>query len=207
MALFPMFIELSGKDILVVGGGGVALRKCEKLLPYGATVTAVSGRFQPQFISVPGLKLLFRPFADGDIAGRDMVIAATDDRALNAHIAELCREVGIPFNCVDDAELCTFVFPALTLRGRLSAGFCTGGASPTASAYFRDSFEDSLPDGVEEILDFMASIRPRIIEVVPDQRRRARIFSFLMNACLDAGGEPDEDTVASIVPELGREDD
>ena len=53
----------------------------------------------------------------------------------------------------------------------------------------------------------MASIRPRIIEAVPDQRRRARIFSFLMNACLDAGGEPDEDTVASIVPELGQEDD
>ena len=205
MALFPMFIEMSGKKVLVVGGGNVALRKCEKLLPYGAEVTAVSGRFQPQFISLQGVALLFRPFRDEDIAGRDIVIAATDDRALNAHIAGLCREAGIPFNCVDEPENCTFIFPALTLRGRLSAGFCTGGASPTAAAYFREQFEESLPDGLDEILDFMAGIRPRVIAAVPDQRRRSRIFALLFAACIEAGGEPDEDFVNSLVPELGAE--
>lgn len=200
-----MFIEMSGKKVLVVGGGNVALRKCEKLLPYGAEVTAVSGRFQPQFISLQGVALLFRPFRDEDIAGRDIVIAATDDRALNAHIAGLCREAGIPFNCVDEPENCTFIFPALTLRGRLSAGFCTGGASPTAAAYFREQFEESLPDGLDEILDFMAGIRPRVIAAVPDQRRRSRIFALLFAACIEAGGEPDEDFVNSLVPELGEE--
>ena len=205
MALFPMFIEMSGKNVLVVGGGSVALRKCEKLLPYGAELTAVSGRFQPQFISLQGVALLFRPFRDEDIAGRDIVIAATDDRALNAHIAGLCREAGIPFNCVDEPENCTFIFPALTLRGRLSAGFCTGGASPTAAAYFREQFEESLPDGLDEILDFMAGIRPRVIAAVPDQRRRSRIFALLFAACIEAGGEPDEDFVNSLVPELGAE--
>ena len=200
-----MFIEMSGKNVLVVGGGSVALRKCEKLLPYGAEVTAVSGRFQPQFISLQGVALLFRPFRDEDIAGRDIVIAATDDRALNAHIAGLCREAGIPFNCVDEPENCTFIFPALTLRGRLSAGFCTGGASPTAAAYFREQFEESLPDGLDEILDFMAGIRSRVIAAVPDQRRRSRIFALLFAACIEAGGEPDEDFVNSLVPELGAE--
>ena len=205
MALFPMFIELSGRDVLVVGGGQVALRKCEKLLPYGPAITAAAGRFLPQFISLKGVRLLFRPFEDGDVEGRDMVIAATGDRALNAHVAALCRERGIPVNVVDDVESCSFVFPALTLRGRLSAGFCTGGASPTASAYFRNGFEDSLPDATEEILDFMADIRPRIIAAVPDERRRARIFAFIFNACLDAGGEPDADFVRSVVPELGED--
>lgn len=200
-----MFIEMSGKNVLVVGGGSVALRKCEKLLPYGAELTAVSGRFQPQFISLQGVALLFRPFRDEDIAGRDIVIAATDDRALNAHIAGLCREAGIPFNCVDEPENCTFIFPALTLRGRLSAGFCTGGASPTAAAYFREQFEESLPDGLDEILDFMAGIRSRVIAAVPDQRRRSRIFALLFAACIEAGGEPDEDFVNSLVPELGAE--
>ena len=200
-----MFIEMSGKNVLVVGGGSVALRKCEKLLPYGAELTAVSGRFQPQFISLQGVALLFRPFRDEDIAGRDIVIAATDDRALNAHIAGLCREAGIPFNCVDEPENCTFIFPALTLRGRLSAGFCTGGASPTAAAYFREQFEESLPDGLDEILDFMAGIRPRVIAAVPDQRRRSRIFALLFAACIEAGGEPDEDFVNSLVPELVAE--
>ena len=205
MALFPMFVELSGKKILVIGGGSVAYRKCERLLPYGAELTAVSGRFAPQFISLPGVKLLFRPFADGDLDGRDIVIAATDDSELNSRVAELCRERGIAVNVVDDPAECSFVFPALTLRGRLSAGVCTGGASPTAAAYFNRTFDESLPDGVEDILDFMAGIRPRVIAAVPDQRRRARIFSFLFNACLDAGGEPDEETVAAIVPELADE--
>ena len=200
-----MFIEMSGKKVLVVGGGNVALRKCEKLLPYGAELTAVSGRFKPQFISLQGVALLFRPFRDEDIAGRDIVIAATDDRALNAHIAGLCREAGIPFNCVDEPENCTFIFPALTLRGRLSAGFCTGGASPTAAAYFREQFEESLPDGLDEILDFMAGIRSRVIAAVPDQRRRSRIFALLFAACIEAGGEPDENFVNSLVPELGAE--
>ena len=136
-----------------------------------------------------------------------MVIAATDDKNLNRRVAELCREKNIPVNVVDDTDECSFVFPALTLRGRLSAGFCTGGASPTASAYFRDRFDESLPEGTEEILDFMAEIRERVIAAVPDQKRRARIFAFLFNACLDAGGEPDEDTVAAIVPELGSADE
>ena len=203
MALFPMFVELSGKNVLIVGGGSVAMRKCEKLAPYGAALTAVSARFQPRFISLEGVKLLFRAFEPGDLDGRDMVIAATDDSELNRRVAALCREKGIPVNVVDDADECSFVFPALTLRGRLSAGFCTGGASPTASAYFRDRFDEILPEATEEILDFMADIRPRVIEAVPDQKRRARIFAFLFNACLDAGGEPDEETVTAIVPELG----
>lgn len=203
MALFPMFVELSGKNVLIVGGGSVAMRKCEKLAPYGAVLTAVSARFQPRFISLEGVKLLFRAFEPGDLDGRDMVIAATDDSELNRRVAALCREKGIPVNVVDDADECSFVFPALTLRGRLSAGFCTGGASPTASAYFRDRFDEILPEATEEILDFMADIRPRVIEAVPDQKRRARIFAFLFNACLDAGGEPDEETVTAIVPELG----
>ena len=203
MALFPMFIELSGKNVLIVGGGAVALRKCERLRPYGAELTAVAGRFLPAFISAPGVKLLFRPFEDADVKGRDLVIAATDERSLNSRVAALCRERGIPVNVVDCPEECGFVFPALTLRGRLSAGFCTGGASPTAAAHFNREFAESLPEGVEEILDFMAEVRPRVIEAVPDQRRRARIFAFLFNACLDAGGEPDEETLLSIVPELG----
>lgn len=207
MALFPMFVELSGKNVLIVGGGAVAMRKCEKLAPYGAALTAVSARFLPRFISLEGVKLLFRPFQPEDLEGRDMVIAATDDKNLNRRVAELCREKNIPVNVVDDTEECSFVFPALTLRGRLSAGFCTGGASPTASAYFRDRFDEVLPEGTEEILDFMAEIRERVIAAVPDQKRRARIFAFLFNACLDAGGEPDEDTVAAIVPELGSEDE
>ena len=202
MAYFPMFVDLTGKNVLVIGGGAVALRKCEKLLPFGCEITAAAGRFLPGFISLPGVKLIFRAVEEGDLEGRDMVIAATDDKSVNRYLAEECRRRRIPVNVVDDEKSCDFLFPALVMRGRLSAGFCTGGASPTASAHFAHEFEESLPDGIEEILEFMAGIRRRVIDYVPDQRRRARIFALLFAAAVEAGGEPDEETVAAIVPEL-----
>lgn len=202
MAYFPMFVDLTGKNVLVIGGGAVALRKCERLLPYGCEITAAAGRFLPGFISLPGVKLIFRAVEEGDLEGRDMVIAATDDKSVNRYLAEECRRRRIPVNVVDDEKSCDFLFPALVMRGRLSAGFCTGGASPTASAHFAREFEESLPDGIEEILEFMAGIRRRVIDYVPDQRRRARIFALLFAAAVEAGGEPDEETVAAIVPEL-----
>ena len=64
-----------------------------------------------------------------------------------------------------------------------------------------------LPDALEDILDFMAEIRPRVLKAVPDQSRRARIFAFLFTAALENGGEPDEDFVLSVVPELAEADE
>ena len=86
--------------------------------------------------------------------------------------------------------------------GLMIANSTQAPASPTASAHFAHEFEESLPDGIEEILEFMAGIRRRVIDYVPDQRRRARIFALLFAAAVEAGGEPDEETVAAIVPEL-----
>ena len=207
MAYFPMFVELKGKNILVVGGGSVALRKCEVLLRYGAELTAVSAQLTPKLVNLKGVRLLFRPFDDADVEGRDMVVAATDSSELNARVAGLCKARGIAVNVVDDATAGSFLFPAATLRGRFSAGICTGGASPTAAAYFNRALAESLPDALEDILDFMAEIRPRVLKAVPDQSRRARIFAFLFTAALENGGEPDEDFVLSVVPELAEADE
>ena len=159
MAYFPFFVDLTERTGLLVGGGTVALRKAEKLLPYGATVTAVSGRFQPQFISVPGLKLLFRPFADGDIAGRDMVIAATDDRALNAAVAEDCNRLGIPVNSVDAPSECSFYFPAVITEGNVTVAVSTGGASPALAAALKRYIASRLHENLNEICKRAETLR------------------------------------------------
>ena len=117
MAYFPMFVDLTGKNVLVIGGGAVALRKCEKLLPYGCEITAAAGRFLPGFISLPGVKLIFRAVEEGDLEGRDMVIAATDDKSVNRYLAEECRRRRIPVNVVDDEKSCDFLFRPSSCAG------------------------------------------------------------------------------------------
>ena len=137
MGYFPFFVDLEGQPGLIVGGGTVALRKADKLLPYGPHLTVVSPHILPELERIPGLTLSRREFSPADLDGMLFAIAATDDRGLNRRIAELCRERHIPVNAVDDREACSFLFPALVKRGDLSVGISTGGASPTAAIWLK----------------------------------------------------------------------
>ena len=211
MAYFPLFIELDETPCLIVGGGMVALRKAEKLLSYGARLTAVAPVFAPGWDTLsscpqpdtqPGrVTLLRRAFCPSDIDGQALVIAATDDAAVNAAIAAQCRAARIPVNAVDDPENCTFLFPALVRRGALSVGISTGGASPTAAACVRRRIEDALPEGGvwEEILDVLAAQRPRVKACVPDEKARAKIFAALFEACMARGGPLEEQEIETIL--------
>lgn len=199
MACFPLFIELEGAPCLVVGGGAVALRKAEKLLPYGPRLTVTAPALLPGLealaASHPGrLTLCRRAFAPGDLDGQTLVIAATGDQALNRRIAALCRERGLPVNAVDDPDACTFLFPALVKRGPLSIGISTGGASPTAAVYVKHAVEAALPapdaagpDSFAQILHYLAAMRAPVKAAIPAEARRAELFSALFAACMERG--------------------
>ena len=123
MSYFPFFMEIAGKGCLIAGGGSVALRKAEKLLPFGVRIMAVAPMFCEEFRELDGVRRVERPFMPEDLEGMMFVIGATNDSAVNAEISRLCRERGIPVNIVDDRENCTFFFPALVKRGDFVAGF------------------------------------------------------------------------------------
>ena len=186
MPLFPIFLDLRGKKVLIVGGGRVALRKAERLAPYGASITAVAPEFAPGFAALSGVTALERRFQPGDVEGAALVIAATDDAELNAAVSELCAWEGIPVNVVDDLALCSFVFPALVRRGELSVGISTGGASPSAAQYIRRLVEEQVPDGFEEILDFLAARRAQLKSALPAERRSAA-YAALFSRCMELG--------------------
>lgn len=160
MAWFPFFIQLEGARGLLVGGGRVACRKAEKLLPFGARLTVVAPEICAELAGMAGLTLCRRPFADSDLdPAPDFVIAAAGDRALNRRIAALCKARRILVNVVDDPAGCGFYFPALVQRGRLTVGISTGGASPTAAAWLRRRLEAELPPGFARVLDRLAARR------------------------------------------------
>ena len=187
MAYFPFFVDLEGKNGLIVGGGAVALRKAKKLLPYGPRLTVVAPELSPEFQGLQGVELLQRPFEETDLDGCAFAMAATDDRALNHYIAELCSQQRIPVNVADSREDSTFLFPALLRRGELSVGVSASGAAPAAAACVRDRFAEVLPDRLEEILTFLDQIREPVRQTVPDGNVRKRLLTALAAECMEAG--------------------
>lgn len=206
MGYFPFFVDLEGREGLVVGGGAVALRKLQKLLPYGPRLTVAAPELLAEIEALPGLTRLRRSFAPAMLEGKGFVIAATDDREVNRGIAALCRERGIPVNAVDDKEQCTFLFPALVKRGDLTVGVSTAGASPSAAAWVGRRVSERLPEDFGEMLDYLASLRPMVRERVAEENRAA-VFARLFSDCMEQGFPLEEAALAAVLegaPGMGK---
>ena len=186
MAYFPFFMDIAGREGLILGGGAVALRKIRALLPYGPRLTVAAPDILPEIEALPGLTLARQAFAPALLEGKQFVIAATDDREANCAAAALCRERGVPVNVVDDRDQCTFLFPALVKRGDLSVGISTGGASPAAAAWVRRRLAEGVPEDFGDLLAYLSALRPVVRERVPEDRR-AGVFSRLFGSCLETG--------------------
>lgn len=187
MAYFPFFVDIAGADGLVVGGGTVALRKVEKLLPYAPRLTLIAPDIRPELEEIPSLTILRRAAQPQDLEGRAFVIAAAGDRSVNAELSRLCRERNIPVNVVDNKQESSFLFPCLIKRGSLSVGISTGGDSPSAAIYWKERFGALIPDEMEEILDYLAWARLTIKETVPQLKQREAILKALFAACMECG--------------------
>ena len=206
MGYFPFFMELEGREGLVVGGGAVAARKVQKLQPYGPRLTVAAPEILPEIAELPGVTLLRRAFAPGMLEGKCFVIAATDSREVNRGIAALCRERGIPVNAVDDKEACTFLFPALVKRGDLTVGVSTAGASPSAAAWVGRRVSERLPEDFGELLDYLASLRPMVRKRVAEENRAA-VFARLFSDCMEEGFPLKEAALAAVLegaPGMGK---
>lgn len=187
MGYFPFFIDLEGKDGLIVGGGRIAAHKIEKLKPYGAELTVVAPNIEQRIREDESLICEERPFTDEDVEGKFFVIAATDEAELNTHISAICKEKNILVNVVDEKEKCSFIFPSLVKEGKLSAGISTEGASPVVAAYLRSRLASSLPEKTEDILDYLAKLRIWTKEKIADSMARAAFLREMALLCMEWG--------------------
>lgn len=205
MSYFPFFIEIGQKPCLVVGGGMVALRKIEKLLPFGGEITVVSPAFCQEVEEMAGIRRIKRKFQRRDIEGRLFVIGATDDEAVNAEVSALCRERNIPVNIVDNPEKCTFFFPAMVKKGEFVAGFSSGGGSPLAAQFIRKRMEDTVPDGFDKVVETLANVRQRVKAEVPDIKKREQIFKRIFALALEKEGNVSEEEMDAILKKEGEQ--
>lgn len=182
MAYFPMFVDLEGQKVLIVGGGKVAARKVEKLLPFGCSITVVATKIRQEIRDL-GVAAHCRAFDSADLDGCAMAIAATDEPELNKYVCDLAKQRGIPVNSVDDKDNCSFLFPALVKRGKLTVGVCTSGASPSAAKWVKERAEKSLPENTEAILDYLDALRGSL---EPGQARQAKMAAAF-DRCMALG--------------------
>ena len=143
MAYYPIFLDLDGKPVLVVGAGKVALRKTKGLLEAGAAVTVIAPRIRPEFANLP-VTLVRRPFRPADLRGAVLAFAATDDRRVNQAVMLAARGRGIPVNVADSRRECTFIVPARITRRNIQIAISTGGESPRVAAALRRKIEENL---------------------------------------------------------------
>jgi len=143
MRHYPVFLDLQGRRVLVVGAGKVALRKTKGLLEAGAHVTVVAPQSLPDFDTLP-LHLVRRTFRPSDLDGVLLVFAATNDRRVNRRIRLAAQRRGILANIADSASECDFIVPARLQRDDVHIAISTGGKSPRVSAELRRKLDEIL---------------------------------------------------------------
>ena len=122
---FPMFVDLSGRQVTVVGGGSVALRRSETLLYFGVDIKVIAPEIRSEFYRLDSegkVVLCNREYQEGDAKGADLVIAASNCREVNRRVYEECQKAHIPVNTADDRELCDFYFPSVVLAEDIVIG-------------------------------------------------------------------------------------
>lgn len=187
MHYLPLHLDLRGRPCLVVGGGTLALRKIELLLCAGAEVTAVAKEPKAELRTLAAegaLRLHERAYASADLQGRWLVVAATDDEAVNAQVFADCEAAGIFANTVDSPQLCSAIFPAVIDRGSVQASISTGGRSPTLARTLRASLEARLPQGAGALADFAAERRERVKATLPNLRQRRRFWDLVLGGAV-----------------------
>jgi len=165
MNYYPVFLDLSGRRSIVIGGGAVAQRKVEGLLAAGAQITVVSRTICEAFGSLLrqcSIKYLARSYQEGDLAGFAIAFAATNDEAVNHAIFAEARSRGVWVNCADDSTRCDFIMPGVIRRGELTVAVSTGGASPAATRAVREELEEYMTDGLAELVQTALEVRTEL---------------------------------------------
>lgn len=200
MAYFPMFVDMTERECLIVGGGNVAYRKVMVMLDFGAKVTVVAEDICDELRKLTiddtankenRITFIKRRFERKDCDGMEMVIAATDDNALNHEIAEYCKAKGIMVNAVDQKADCSFIFPSYIKEKNLVAAFSSSGNSPVLTQYLKGKEKEILTPFLGELNEYMGQIREKVIAEYDTEAERKRVFKEILCAAIDNGRIPE----------------
>ena len=178
MDFLPLFHNLKGRNVLLVGGGEVALRKGRLLADAGAALKVVAPEVDPQLSELAQTSqgsVQLRGYQAGDLQGICLVIAATDDEPLNAQISAQAQALGVPVNVVDAPKLCSVIFPAIVDRSPLIVAITSGGDAPVLARLIRAKIETWIPATYGQLAGLSKRFRARVRALFPNVQQR-RVF-------------------------------
>jgi len=184
MRHLPLFASLHGRACLIVGGGVVAERRARLLREAGARVTlrapAFSSALERLAADDSAVILERRPFADEDVGPFWLVVAATDDPAVNARVAAAADRARVFCNVVDDAERSSFIMPAIVDRDPVTIAISSGGLSPVVARYVKGLIESLVPSRLGALARLAGRWRARVRAAIPDADERRHFWQDLV---------------------------
>jgi precorrin-2 dehydrogenase/sirohydrochlorin ferrochelatase len=189
--LYPIFLKLAGRDVLVVGAGKVAWRKVQALLAAGAAVRVVALEVCDELTALAkagAVALERRPWRADDCEGAMLVIAATGDAGVNARIHDAAVQRGALLNAVDDPERCDFYVPAVVRKGDVRVAISTQGAAPLIASRLRRHLETILPEQLGQLVKAVNAERAKLLASEPDEATRLARLQEVLTAELERLG-------------------
>ena len=159
---YPIFLNLSGRNCIVAGGGQIALRKVTTLMQYGADITVISPLLCKGLSALAcagKIQVRRRAYQAGDLEGAYIAILATGNRAINRQASLEATDNKIPVNVVDDVELSDFIVPSIVRRGSVSIAISTAGKSPALARKLRARLEGELAEEYAELALLIEGVR------------------------------------------------
>ncbi|WP_434339974.1 siroheme synthase CysG [Motilimonas cestriensis] len=184
MDYLPIFTKLDQRQCLVIGGGEVAVRKVRFLLKAGAKVTVHSPVFCDELLGLENgnLSLVTQAYTAASLQGVWLVIAATDNRAVNQQVAQDAEQLGIFANVVDAPELGSFIMPSIVDRSPIIVAVSSGGNTPVLARLVRAKLEAVLPNYLGPLARLAGEFRHKVQKLLPTVESRRRYWEQIFNA-------------------------
>jgi siroheme synthase-like protein len=167
MRYYPVFLDIAGKPVVIIGGGNIAHQKVVGLLKAGAEVTVVSPELNEDMaaLSAEGrFRHVKRDYEPGDLEGYTLAFVATDDRSVNSTVADEGKARKVWVNAVDDPPYCDFIMPGIAQKGDLIIAISTSGRSPAMARKMREEIEEFLTEDYVAMLELAAEVRAELRE-------------------------------------------
>lgn len=183
MDYLPIFLNLEERHCLVVGGGSIAARKVMLLLRASGRVTVVAPELCDELKNLlQDGKIIHQPreFEDADIEDAVLIVAGTDNHAVNQRVSELAHQRNVPVNVVDQPELCSFIMPSIIDRSPVQVAVSTGGTSPVLARLLRARLESYVPAAYGRLAKLVESFREQVKSRFSNTQQRRQFWENIL---------------------------